>query len=499
MNKETQKETPLLTAMKEYVESNPIPFDVPGHKMGRLQNELINLIGKDVFKYDINAPIGMEIIYKNTGIIKKSSALFADAFNADNALYLINGTTSGIMTMIMSQIPSKTKIILPRNVHKSVINALIVSGAIPVFVNPTYDQYLGIANGVLLSEYIKAMDENPDAKAIFVINPTYFGIASSLKAIVKEAHKRNMLVLVDEAHGAHFHFHKKLPVSAMDAGADIACLSIHKTLGSLTQSSVLLTKGNRVDFKKIIKTYTMFGSTSPNQLLLASLEAARKLMVFNGKELIENTINLTNYAREKLNQIPGIQCIGPEYCKSQENKEFSFDNTRLVIVVRELNKTGFEIYHYIREKYNIQLELGETYLVLAILALGSTREDVDKLISAFKEISKNFYKPNVHKKIKKLHFTYADIACRPRLAYHAPSKIVKIKDALNGISSESIMIYPPGIPLVIPGEIITIDIIQIYKFYMGYKDAILQDSKIGYIKIIDQNIWYEKGEDKDEI
>ncbi len=486
MDLEKQKETPLLTAMKDYVESKPIPFDVPGHKMGRIQTELASLVGSDIFRYDINAPIGIDVLYKNTGVIKKASDLLAEAFNAHHALFLINGTTSGIMTMIMSHINEKEKIILPRNVHKSVINALIVSGAMPVFVDPVYDQYLGIANGVLTSEYIKAMDENPDAKAIFVINPTYFGIASNLKKIVKEAHKRNMIVMCDEAHGAHLHFHEKLPISAMDAGADVTCLSIHKTLGSLTQSSVLLTKGKRVDFKKIIKVYTMFGSTSPNHLLLASIDAARKKMVFEGHEILENTINLANYAREKLNLIPGIHCVNSSYCKSDENKEFSFDETRIVITVRELNKSGFEIRHLLKEKYNIQVELAETYIVLAILAIGSTKEDVDCLISAFEDISSTCYIEKKKSSLRNFHFDYADIAVRPREAYNAPSKTVKIKDAVNEISTESVMIYPPGIPLFIPGEIITKDILKIYRFYMKKGGAIMQDSKIGYVKIIDK-------------
>ncbi len=498
MDLEKQKKTPLLTAMKEYVSSQPIPFDVPGHKMGRIHTELMDLIGEDVFKYDINAPIGIDVLYKNVGVIKESSDLLADAFNADQALFLINGTTSGIMTMIMSLVNAKEKIILPRNVHKSVINALIVSGAIPIFVEPIYDEYLGIANGVLVSEYVKAMDENKDAKAIFVINPTYFGVASSLRAIVKEAHRRNMIVMCDEAHGAHFHFHEKLPVSAMDAGADISCLSLHKTLGSLTQSSVLLTKGKRVDFKKIIKVYTMFGSTSPSHILLASLDASRKLMALEGRNILQRTLDLAKYAREKINLIPGIHCLNASYCKNDNNKEFSFDETRIVITVRELGKSGFEIMRLLKEKYNIQMELAETYLILAILAIGSLKEDVDKLINALSEISKLYYVEKKNPTRRNFHFDYADIACRPREAYNATSKVVKIKDAVGEISTESIMIYPPGIPLVIPGEIISKNIVKIYRFYMECKGTIMQDSKIGYVKVIDRNNW-NKGEGNDEI
>ncbi len=498
MDLKKQNNTPLMSAMKDYVESSPIPFDVPGHKMGRIVSEFASLIGEDVFRYDVNAPIGIDVLYKHIGVIRESEDLFADACNASRALFLINGTTSGILTMIMSQINAKEKIILPRNVHKSVINALIVSGAIPVFVEPIYDQYLGIANGVLLKDYVKAMDENPDAKAVFVINPTYFGITSSLKDIVIEAHKRDMLVLVDEAHGAHFYFSDELPISAMDAGADITCLSTHKTIGSLTQSSVLLTKGDRVDFKEIINANAMFNSTSPSHILLASIDAARKMMVFKGREILSNSIKLAHYAREKLNLIPGIHCLNASYCRSEEHKEFDFDKTRLVITVRELGLTGFEVMHLIRKKFNIQFELAETYLVLAILAIGSTKEDVDKLINAFSEISKEYYSYKEKKESTNFHFDYADIAVRPREAYNAPNKILDIDDAENEICAESVMIYPPGIPLLIPGEIITRDIIEIYKMYLNTSGTILQDSKVSKVKVIDKELWY-KWEGKDEI
>lgn len=497
MDLEKQKKTPFLTAMKEYVESNPVPFDVPGHKMGRVLTDLADILGENIFKYDINAPIGVDNLYKNTGVIKEAQDLLADAFNADESIFLINGTTSGIMMMIMGCVKAKEKIIIPRNVHKSVINALIVSGAIPVFVEPVYDQYLGIANGVNVSSYIEVMEANKDAKAIFVINPTYFGIASSLKEIVEEAHKRNMIVLCDEAHGAHFHFHENLPLSAMDAGADVSAVSLHKTAGSLTQSSALLIKGNRVDKAKILKVYTMFGSTSPSHILLASIDAARKLMALKGRDILNDNLKLAKYARNELNKIPGIHCLDENYINNEFNHEFSFDETRLVIIVRGLGKSGFDIYKLLKKRYNIQVELAETYLVLAILAIGSKKEDVDKLISAFKEISYLFYEEGKKIKVREFHFDYADIAVRPRVAYHAPHKIIKFKDALNMISSESIMIYPPGIPLVIPGEIITQNIIDIYDFYENGGSTLMQDSPIGYVSVIDEEE-REKEEYKDE-
>lgn len=484
MNREKQKKTPLLTAMKKYMESGPVPFDVPGHKMGRVQNDLTDLIGVDAFRADVNAPIGIDNLYKGTGVIAEAEKLFADAFGADYAIFLINGTTSGIMMMVMATLSAGDSIILPRNVHKSMINSLIVSGAVPIFVEPEYDLELGIANGVCVESYIEAMDLHPEAKAIFVINPTYFGIASDLSTIVEEAHSRNMIVLVDEAHGAHFAFHDQLPKSAMACGADMTSMSIHKTLGSLTQSSALLIQGDRVNYQKVRRAYTMFGSTSPSHLLLASLDAARKKIALEGKKILEENLKLAKYARKKLNHIPGVSVLDQGYCDEKDSSRFAFDETRLVIRVDSLGKSGFEVMKDFRRFYNIQFELAETYLVLAILAIGSTRKDVDRLCAAFQDYSQRVYQKGVKHRIRNLVFDYADLEITPREAYFSPNEMIAIEEAEGRISSESVMIYPPGIPILIPGEKITKSILKTYAFYIRKKGTIMSDSPIGLIRVV---------------
>ncbi len=486
MNHERQKKTPLLTAIKKYVESNPVPFDVPGHKMGRIGNDLSDYLGIKLFQADVNAPIGIDNLYKGTGVIYEAESLMADAYKADKAIFLINGTTSGIMMMIMGCVYSGEKVILPRNVHKSAINGLIVSGAIPVFVEPDYDNELGIANGVSVENYVQAMEENEDAVAIFVINPTYFGICTDLERLVKEAHKRNMIVMVDEAHGGHFCFHDTLPKSAMEAGADISAVSIHKTCGSLTQSSALLIKNGMVDYNRIRKAYTMFGSTSPSHILLASLDASRKKMALEGKKILTNCLKLSEYARKKLNNIPGVSVLDSTYCGEDKPGRYSFDETRLVIRVDGLRKSGFQIYKEIRQDYNIQLELAETYLVLAILAIGTTKEDVEKLIDAFKGISDKYYLKGQRHRLPNLKYDYAEIAISPREAYFSNFQTIPISQAEGKISCESVMIYPPGIPILIPGEKITKNIINIYSYYVRAKGTIMSDSSVGNIKVVEK-------------
>lgn len=493
MDLKRQEQLPLLNAIKEYISSDPIPFDVPGHKMGRLKNEFSDFVGDTVFKADINAPIGIDNLYKGSGVIKEAEDLYADCYGADEAIFLINGTTGGIMTMIMGVVGAKEKIILPRNVHKSVINSLIVSGAMPIFVKPDYDQELGIANGVPTHTYVDAMDENPDAKAVFVINPTYFGIVSDLAAIVEEAHKRDMVVLVDEAHGSHLQFNDAMPLSAMEAGADICAASMHKTSGSLTQSSILLLRKERIDYARILRTYAMFGSTSPSHLLLASLDAARKKMVFEGKEILDRCLKLAADARIKLNQIEGISTIDKSYCMDNDGR-FDFDETKLMIKVSDLGLTGFEVYKILKKDYNIQLELAEVSLILAIVASGSTEEDVNALVEALRDISRRFFKEGHENEVPVFHYEYPETACRPRVAYHAPYKVAPLKEALGEIAAESVMVYPPGIPLLIPGEVIPEEIIKLYDFYRENGGAIMSDSQVGFIRIIDRTNWI-KGDD----
>lgn len=487
-----QQREPFLEACIEYMNSSPTPFDVPGHKMGRLTTDLVDYAGENIFKADFNAPLGLDNLYHPNGVIKEAQELAAEAFHADKAIFSVNGTTGGIITILIALLKAKEKIILPRNVHKSVINGLIVSGAYPIFVEPDVDKRTGIANGVSVQTYVKAMDENPDAKAIFVINPTYFGIASNLKEIVSQAHKRGIIVICDEAHGAHFVFNNKMPISAMDAGADISALSVHKTAGSLTQTSMILLKKDRIDISRVTKVFAMFSSTSPNHILMASLDAARKKLYFEGEKLIDNALELAKYARSKINKLKGLYAFDKEYCTI--DARYDFDETKLVINTYGLGITGFEVLKILRKKFNIQLELAEVSEVLAIVSIGTTKEDIEKLIEGLTYLSSTYYKENGELNIPHFDYTYPKIIVRPREAFNAPSKIVPFEDAAGEISAEAIMIYPPGIPIAIPGELISKQAIDLVEFYANNGGVLLSDSPDGYIKVIDQSLWY-KGSD----
>jgi len=497
LKEDRQYKTPFFTKLREYGESDTVCFDVPGHKLGRIESDFRDYIGKEIYMLDSNAPIGLDHLSRPTGVIREAEKLMAEACIADKAYFLTNGTTVGIMAMIMATCKAQEKIILPRNVHKSVISGLILSGAMPIFIKPDIDPDLGIANGVSYESVQKAIDEHPDAKAIFLINPTYFGVTSDIERITKLAHDNHMLVLVDEAHGAQFYFNERMPLTAMEASADICASSFHKTAGSFTQSSVILTKGKRIDHVRLRSTINMLQSTSPSGLLLASIDVARKTMYFEGPKKIDQLLNMAEKARNELKAIPGIKVMDKEYVLNKGG--FDFDETKIVVKVSDLGVSGFEVYQLLRKKYNIQLELAESHLILCVLSIGTIQDDLDQLIEAFKKLSKKYYK--IRNKLPKIKFEYdfPETYTRPRSAYHAPKISVPLDEAYDEISAESIMIYPPGIPFLIPGEVITQEVIDDIKFYLKKGSVIHSELDNGEIMIIDKENWTHWDGNDDEL
>jgi len=481
-----QTKTPFYDKIKSYGQSSTVALDVPGHKLGAIDNDFRQYVGEHLFLLDANAPKGLDNLSKPKGVIKEAQQLAADAFGADYAYFLMNGTSQGIMAMIMTAVRAKEKIIIPRNVHKSAINGLILSGAMPIFMKPFIDSELGIANGIDIEELKETIIEHPDAKAVFVINPTYFGVTSNLEEIVKIAHANDMLVLCDEAHGAHFRFNQQLPMSAMSAGADMSAGSIHKTVGSLTQSSILLMQGDRVEPSRMQSTLNILQSTSPSSLFMASLDASRSHIAVHGKEALDKVIQMAKDARDKINEIPGLKALTKQDIIS--NQGFNYDETKIMVKVSDLGITGFEAYNILSDKFSIQMELAETHLILAVLSIGTTQNDLDRFIEGLTGLTK--YKKDT--KIQhKIRFTYPDSYTRPREAYHAPKKYVLIEDALNEVAAENIMVYPPGIPLVIPGEIINQEILEDLEFYTAQGSTILSDTADGFIKVVDKDLWFK--------
>lgn len=469
----SHKQTPLLSSLKDYSEKDIACFDVPGHVKNQGVGVLNSYYGEATMKMDINSSPLMDNVSNPRGIIKSSQRLLADAYKADGAFFITNGTTGAIHAMILSVIKPNDKLLLPRNIHKSVINALILSSGEPVFIQPEFDDELGISLNVKVEDVEKALNEHGDIKAVFLLNPTYYGACSDLEAIIKICHEKNVLVLVDEAHGAHFPFHKDLPPSSMELGADMVATSIHKTGGALTQASALLLNNDRIESSKVLQSINMLQSTSASYLLMSSIDGARSNLVLNGEIQLSKALNLSRYAKARINKIKGIKVVTTENLKNEGVK--FIDETKLCINVRGLNLTGHEVYDLLYQKFSVQAELGDLYNILALISIGTTKEDVDKLIDALEMISK-VYKRNEHMTVISTKQINPISKLNPRDAFYKEKELILIDECIGRISGESIMAYPPGIPVITPGEVITKEIIDYIKLLKN-NNAYLSDMK----------------------
>ncbi|MBM0065307.1 aminotransferase class I/II-fold pyridoxal phosphate-dependent enzyme [Alkalicoccobacillus gibsonii] len=452
----SQHVTPIFTGVKEHAQNQPVQFHIPGHKQGSgMEPEFRAFIGDNALSIDMINIAPLDDLHHPSGIIKEAQELAAEAFGADHTFFSVQGTSGAIMTMIMSVCKPGEKLIVPRNVHKSIMSAIIFSGAMPVFIHPEIDKTHGISHGVTVSSVEKALDTHPDAKGLLVINPTYFGVAGDLEQIVELAHSYSMPVLVDEAHGVHIHFHEELPLSAMQAGADMAATSVHKLGGSMTQSSILNVREGLVSAKRVQSIISMLTTTSTSYLLLSSLDAARKQLAINGQELLQQTIELAQSARQQINALDGLRCLGDSLLSSES--AFSYDPTKLIISLKGLSMSGHDAEVWLREQYNIEVELSDLYNILCIVSFGDTEETIQILISALKEMATQF-KSGENNETSDVSILVPDVptlALSPRDAFYAEVEVIPFKESAGRIIAEFIMVYPPGIPILIPGEVIT--------------------------------------------
>jgi arginine decarboxylase len=454
-----QNKTPLFDAIKKYIEDNVVQFHVPGHKQGRGIKEFCDFVGEHVLQIDANGMEELDFANNPTGVIYEAERLMANAFGAQNGYFLVNGTTAGVQAMIMCACEPGDKIILPRNAHKSTIGGIILSGAMPVYIQPEINERLGIAMGITEESLKKTIKDNPHAKAVFIINPTYYGVASDIKSITRIAHRHNMTVIVDEAHGAHMSFHDDFPLTAMEVGADMSAASMHKTAGSMTQSSILLLRSNFIAPDRVKQILNLTHTTSSSYVLMTSLDIARKQLATNGSELLEEALRLARWAREEINNIEGLYAFGKELIGTPGC--FDFDETKLGINVMGLGLTGYQIEKKLRKEYRIQVEMSDLYNILCIISLGHRKEDLDALVNALKDIA---LKQGVREyKTATMLPHNPQMIVSPRDAFYSDKKVVDLADSVGEIAGEMVMAYPPGIPVVCMGERISKDIVEYIK------------------------------------
>ncbi|HET7814234.1 MAG TPA: aminotransferase class I/II-fold pyridoxal phosphate-dependent enzyme [Candidatus Baltobacteraceae bacterium] len=464
-----QTKAPYFQALLEYVDSGVIPFHTPGHKQGiGMDPAFRQFVGDNICAIDLTPMPGIDDLLQPTESILEAQQLAAEAYGADRSYFLINGSTSGNQCMMMTAVNPGEKIAVPRNSHKSMLGGLVMSGAHPVYMQPEVDESLHMDHTVTPETVARTLEEHPDVKAVYVVSPTYYGVAADLEAIAAIAHDAGKLLLVDEAWGPHFQFHPALPLSATQCGADLCINSTHKMLSAFSQCAMLHQTGPRVRVDRLEAVLKMFLSTSPNLPMVASLDVARRQMATEGAALLSRTIALAERTRERLNQIDRVYCFGEEM--QGRPGVFDLDPTKVTITVRDLGYTGYEASEILRRRYNVQVELADLFNVVALFTIGTTEDAADRLVEGVSELARedraiDLFSPSGVLERRMKTGTYKlpkipPIKMIPRDAFLAQTEFVKFKESKGRICAETISPYPPGIPVISPGEEITDQIID---------------------------------------
>lgn len=448
---------PFLQAMQSYLDEGAAPFHTPGHKMGRgAPAALQELLGPRALAMDLTTLPGLGDLFDKAGPIQQSQRLAAELYGADATYFLVNGTTGGVYAMMLATLGPGDKVLLPRNVHRSVLGGLILSGAVPEFINPVLDSRLQVAMNVTAEAMTAAIESHPDAKAVVLVNPTYYGAATDVGRIVETAHAHGLPVLVDEAHGPHLHFSAALPLSALDAGADIVVQSTHKLLGSLSQTSLLHCRRGRISPQRLETMLQLVQSSSPNYLLLASLEAAMAQMAEAGELLVGHSVALAEAARARINQIPGLVCFGRE--KVGDPGVFAFDATKLTVSMGGIGLTGNAAAAMLRREGGVQAEMADGRNVLFLVTLGDDATSLDRLVDALAGLQPGNGGAAAAAELPLPPLAGAQLLS-PREALFSRNARLDFRTVSGRICAETVVSYPPGIPLLMPGERITAEMI----------------------------------------
>lgn len=478
---------PMVEGIVRYRESRIAPFSTPGHKQGLgMDPQLRELYGEEAFLSDIPVSGGADDLHFTWGTLRQAEDLGADAWGADRTFYLVNGSSTGNHAYLLATLRPGDEIVVARDIHKSLLVALIHTGARPVYVAPRLHPDLDVGLGIDAADVAAALDAHPNAKLVALVSPSYCGVSSDLRAIAAVAHARGVPVYVDEAWGPHFHFHPALPASAMASGIDGAVASTHKVLGAITQSAILNVQGSLVDVRRIETAVGMTQTTSPAAYILASIDACRRQMVLHGRALLETTIALADEARRRLQRVPGVDVLDGTRLGVGTS-----DLTKLLIDVHGLGMTGFEVEAALRTRFRIVPEMSDLTGIMCLITIGDTRESIDRLGHAFETLSaERKLHANGNGNGAAMRSSGAAIApgaqaMSPRDAFYAPSRAIPLREAIGEVSAELVIPYPPGIPVLAPGDLISAEKVEYLAFagahgtYMsGVSDARLETIKV---------------------
>lgn len=484
------KNTPIINALKKYIDDWTVRFHMPGHKGRPPEDNLMNkFLGSRVFAADVTNVPDMDDLHQSHGVIKEAQALAANAFGADYTYFLVNGSTCGLQSLVMTVCNPGDKILVPRNMHRSILSGIIMSGAVPLFFKPEYNYDYGLPLGAAPETIENCLNRHPWIKAVILVSPTYHGITSDIARIAEIVHRRNIPLLVDEAHGPHLCFHEGLPQSALQGGADASVQGIHKILSAFTQASMLHIKGSLIDRQRLEANLKLLQSTSTSYLLLASLDAAREEMESHGRYLISGALDLAGYLRQKIARLKGFSVLGKEI--AGEPGAHGLDPAKITISLRKLQVTGLWAEQWLREKHHIQVEMSDVFNILLIVTFGNSRSDADYLVRALKDMSEHVKLNNIKNNPYSVHKRIDPLPGIPRLvltpgeAFRAPYVTIPLAESVGRITTEVVACYPPGIPVICPGEKITVEIIEYLAalremgmHFQGCHDASLQTIRV---------------------
>ena len=486
-----QNEAPISEAMDKYARDGALAFHTPGHKQGLgAHYRLKRLITAEGLKQEVSLMEELDDLHEPSGCIKQAEALAAELWGARDTMFMINGTTGAIHAMILGTLQPGDKVLVPRNAHRSIIGGIILAGAQPVYIVPEIVEALGIAGVLSVGAVREAVAKNPDARALIAVYPTYYGMAGDLQAIADILHEHNMLLLVDEAHGAHLKFASHIegmPRQALELGADVVAQSTHKVLGSMTQTSMLHIGSHRVSRERIREGAALLQSTSPNQLLLASLDIARLQMATEGRKRLDRAVELGNWLRQEINKIHGLYCVGDEILDLSETVRL--DKTRITVNLTGIGLAGPEAELILRHQYKVQCELSDNNNLLFIISMADTEETAHRLLEVMKLLASEHGRKKTENPVVPVDlFTANEVAVTPRDAFYRARERVKFAEAAGCIAAETVAFYPPGVPVLCPGERITAELIEAVQKQRsaGMRVVGPADCSLEYIQTVDE-------------
>lgn len=456
----------LEEKLENYFDENYLPMHMPGHKRN------IKLLGEKLpYKIDITEIEGFDDLHHPEGIIKEIEEKAKKIYKSKKSFILVNGSTCGILAGIRSVVNYGDKVLVARNSHKSVYNAIQLNCLNPIYVLPKIDKY-GINKNVEANDIEKILEKNKDIKLVIITSPTYEGVLSDIKAIVNIAHKYKVPVLVDEAHGAHLKFMENSNFEALNCGADIVIQSLHKTLPALTGTAILHIKGDLVKEEDVRRELSIFETSSPSYILISSIDECLDLIERNGKKLFLDYQENLKYFYNEAKALKKLKVLGNELLNNNNKKNIEeiekslYDFGKIVVITKNTNITGKELSDILRKDYKIEVEMASTYYIIAMTSICDNKESFERLLNALKEIDLKL------KKVVEDNLASYEI--------QLPKKEMTINEALNSkkfmlenyknlegkISKEYIFAYPPGIPIITPGEVFDKNIINIIEKYM---------------------------------